>query len=152
VREEAAWIRAQGLEPRFYCGGAWYMDAEVAAAVADLGYTDTTATSRRPAYLPAGEPRIGLDRPGWLRLPDGRRLCELPTTHSLGSALRSRRLPQVVHVYFHDYDLLDRRRALALRVVLAVLARRRRPSDLVRLAATVADDGPEIPFEQAADR
>jgi hypothetical protein len=36
----------------------------------------------------------------------------------------------LVHVYFHDTDLLDRRRALALRLALRVLALRRTPSDL----------------------
>src|SRR3954465_9318946 len=56
VREEGEWIRGQGLEPRFYRGGAWYEAAAVAAALADLGYTDTTATAWRPAYLAAGEP------------------------------------------------------------------------------------------------
>jgi hypothetical protein len=42
-----------------------------------------------------------------------------------------RRLDQpLVHVYFHDTDLLDRRRALALRAALAILALRRTPTDL----------------------
>ena len=26
VREEAAWFREHGLEPRFFCGGGWYLD------------------------------------------------------------------------------------------------------------------------------
>src|SRR3954467_12960170 len=56
VREEGEWLRAQGLDARFFCGGAWYMDAAVAGAVADLGYTDCTATAWRPAYLAAGAP------------------------------------------------------------------------------------------------
>jgi hypothetical protein len=144
VREEGAWIREHGLEPRFYCGGGWYFDREVAAAVADLGYTDCTATSWRPAYLPEGAARVGLPQPGWLELPDGRRLRELPTTHSLGSVLKARSLPRVVHVHFHDYELLDRRRAAAIRLALALLARRRTPSDLAALAVTVADDAPTI--------
>jgi hypothetical protein len=61
----------------------------------------------------------------------------LPTTHSLGSIARAlaRRLPHVVHVHFHDYELLETRRAAALRAVLAVLARRRRPTELARLRA-----------------
>jgi hypothetical protein len=149
VRCEGEWLRGQGLEARFYCGGAWYFDADVAAAVADLGYTDCTATAWRPAYLPEGAPRIGMAEPGWLRLADGRKLKELPTTHSLGSVLktmlRGRRLEgDVVHVHFHDYELLDRRRAAAIRVALALLARRRRPSDLEALAATVGADAPTI--------
>jgi hypothetical protein len=148
VRREGAWLREQGLEPRFYCGGGWYFDAEVAAAVADLGYTDCTATAWRPRYLAEDAPRVGLPQPGWLVLPDGRRLRELPTTHSLGSALkallRGRLEGKVVHVHFHDYELLDRRRAAALRLTLALLARRRSPSDLERLAASVGEDAPTI--------
>jgi hypothetical protein len=148
VRSEGAWLRAQELEARFYCGGAWYFDPEVAAAVADLGYTDCTATAWRPGYLPEGAARVGMPQPGWLELPDGRRLRELPTTHSLGSVLRAllrRQLAErVVHVHFHDYELLDRKRAAAIRVALALLARARRPTDLEALAATVGDDAPTI--------
>src|SRR3954447_3730850 len=59
-----------------------------------------------------------------------------PPTRALGSIARAlvRRLPHVVHVPFHDYELLETRRAAALRAVLAVLARRRRPTELGRLA------------------
>jgi hypothetical protein len=148
VRREGEWLSAQGLDARFFCGGAWYFDPDVGAAAADLGYTDCTATAWRPGYLPEGAPRLGMAQPGWVELPDGRRLRELPTTHSLGSALRSllrgRLEGEVVHVHFHDYELLDRRRAAAIRVALALLARRRRPTDLDRLAATVGDDAPTI--------
>ena len=54
--------------------------------------------------------------PDGSRFPTGGELLELPTTHSLGMAARaalSRRgsAEPVVHVYFHDTDLLDRRRA-----------------------------------------
>jgi hypothetical protein len=150
VRREGAWLRERGLEPGYFCGGAWYMDAAVAAAVADLGYADCTATPKRPSFLAADAARIGLAQPGRLRLDDGRLLLELPTTHSLGSAARAlpRSLPPVVHVHFHDYELLDRRRTLALRTTLALLARRRRPIDLDELAASVGDD--ETPFSVAA--
>jgi hypothetical protein len=137
VREEGRWLREQGLEPRFFCGGGWYMDADVMGAVADLAYADCTATSFRPSYLPRGAERIALDEPGWVRLADGRRVLELPTTHSLGAAARAlpRRLPRHVHVHFHDYELLDARRTAALRATLALLARRRRPTDLAALGA-----------------
>ena len=89
VLREGAWLREQGLEPRFFCGGGWYTDAEVMAAAADLGYVDCTATAWRPSYLPPGSPRAELDQPAWVRLVDGRRLLELPTTHSLGAIARS---------------------------------------------------------------
>jgi hypothetical protein len=137
VRREGAWLRDQGLEPRFFCGGGWYTDAEVMAAVADLGYADCTATAWRPSYLAPGEPRAGLDQPAWVRLDDGRRVLELPTTHSLGSAARSllRHLPPVVHVHFHDYELLDAKRRAAVYLTLGLLARRRTPVELGSLQA-----------------
>ncbi|HKP19042.1 MAG TPA: hypothetical protein VJT84_11220, partial [Gaiellaceae bacterium] len=55
---------------------------------------------------------------------------ELPTTHSLGMAVRHALgpLPRYVHVYFHDTDLLDRRRRLALQAALALLGRRCTPA------------------------
>jgi hypothetical protein len=137
VRREGAWLTEQGLEPRFFCGGGWYTDAEVMSAVADLGYADCTATAWRPPYLPEGSPRASLDQPANVVLDDGRTVLELPTTHSLGAAARSllAALPPVVHVHFHDYELLDGRRRAALAATLALLARRRRPAGLDALTA-----------------
>jgi hypothetical protein len=137
VRSEGEWLRKQGLEPRFFCGGGWYTDAEVMRAVADLGYADCTATAWRPDYLPVGAARAALAQPAWIRLPDGRRVLELPTTHSLGAAARAlfSPLPRVVHVHFHDYELLDARRRVAISLTLAALARRRRPVALDELGA-----------------
>ncbi len=137
MRSEGEWLRAQGLEPRVFCGGGWYTDREVIAAVADLGYADCTALSRRPRYLRAGAPWVELAEPAWLRLADGRKVLELPTTHSLGSAARAllAPLPRVVHLHFHDYELLDRRRSLALRATLRLLAARRAPRALDALSA-----------------
>jgi hypothetical protein len=137
VVREAEWLRLQGLEPRFFCGGGWYTDADVMEAVAASGYVDCTATSWRPSYLPADSPRAALREPGWIRLPTGRRVLELPTTHSLGMAMKALTKPLTahVHVHFHDYELLDARRALALRAALALLARRRTPRSLADLTA-----------------
>jgi hypothetical protein len=137
VLREGRWLREQGLEPAFFCGGGWYTDADVMAAVAELGYTDCTATAWRPPYLPAGAARIGLDQPAYVRLGDGRRVLELPTTHSLGAAAKAavRPLPRVVHVHFHDYDLLSAKRRAALGAALTVLARRRQPVELGALDA-----------------
>ena len=103
VRRETAWLRERGLEPCFFCGGGWYTDDEVRAAVAELGMTDCT-------------PRDGLPRPG-----------VLPTTHSLGRLARAvlGPLPPYVHGYFHDHDLLDSRRRLALVASLRLLGLRR---------------------------
>ena len=137
VRREGAWLVEQGLEPRFFCGGGWYTDAEVMAAVADLGYADCTATAWRPPYLPPGSPRASLDQPANVLLEDGRTVLELPTTHSLGAAAKAlpRSLLRIVHVHFHDYELLDAARRAALTATLALLAHRRRPVGLDQLTA-----------------
>jgi hypothetical protein len=102
VRAEAEWMRERGLEPAYFCGGGWYTDDDVQAAVADLELVDCT-------------PRGGLPAPG-----------VLPTTHSLGQLARAvlRPLPEYVHAYFHDYDLLDRKRRLVLEMSLRVLRAR----------------------------
>jgi hypothetical protein len=45
-------------------------------------------------------------------------------------------LPRFMHVYFHDTDLVDKRRLRGLLTALAVIARRRRP---IRLDALTAE-------------
>jgi hypothetical protein len=104
VRREAAWLRDRGLEPRWFCGGGWYTDEAVAAAVQELGLVDCT-------------PRDGVPHDG-----------VLPTTHSLGRLARAVAgpLPPYVHAYFHDYDLLVPSRRLALAASLRILGARRR--------------------------
>jgi hypothetical protein len=146
VLREGTWMREQGLEPAFFCGGGWYTDANVMGVVAELGYADCTATAWRPPYLAPGSPRAALDQPAWIRLGDGRRVLELPTTHSLGAAARglTRALPPVVHVHFHDYELLEARRRTAIAVVLAVLARRRRAESLDALEAEREVHWPDV--------
>lgn len=156
VRREAGWLRERGLRPRFFCGGGWYMDAGVAAVLAELEYADCTATEFRPSYLPDGAPRLSLAKPMWLRV-DGRRLLEIPTTHSIGMAARSAIDPQVtvspvLHVYFHDTDLLNARRRVALRTALGLLARRREVTDLDALADRVAPEANSIDFAEAQAR
>jgi len=147
VRREALWMREHGLEPRLFCGGGWYMDERVAAVLAELGYADCTGTSFVPSYLGEDAPRLSAESPTWLSLPDGRRLLELPSTHSLGMAARAAAgsLPAYVHVYFHDTDLLSAKRRAALRGALAVLGRRCSAEDLDRLRAASADL-PTSPF------
>jgi hypothetical protein len=112
VRAEATWLREHGLEPRFFCGGGWYSDERVRAAVSELGLVDCTVRG--------GVPSAGV----------------LPTTHSLGQLARGvlGPLPAYVHGYFHDYDLLDPLRRLALVGALAVLGRRRPHGDAHALA------------------
>jgi hypothetical protein len=112
VRRETAWMRERGLEPAFFCGGGWYSDEEVRAAVAELGLVDCTPRE--------GGPARGV----------------LPTTHSLGALARGvlRPLPPYVHAYFHDYDLLDPFRRSALVTAVHVLRVRRGAADPVALA------------------
>jgi hypothetical protein len=136
VREQGEWLRQSGLDARFFCGGGWYMDEDVAQAVADLGYADCTATSFRPAYLPPDAPHLELHEPTWLELGAGRRVLELPTTHSIGMLARGVLGPfrrRVVHAYFHDTDLLDRRRHVALVLALVFLGLKRTAVDLTEL-------------------
>src|SRR5437762_1428084 len=77
VRAEAAWLRERGLHPRFFCGGGWYLDEGVAAALAELGYTDCTATAFRPSYLAPAAPRLSLAEPARLQVGTAT-LLELP--------------------------------------------------------------------------
>ena len=153
VHTEAERLREQGLEPHFFCGGGWYIDEGIAEALADLDYADCTGTAFRPSYLADSAPRLEAGQPVWLMLPSGRRLLELPATHSLGMALRGaldpEPLPEVVHVYFHDTDLLDRKRRLGLGLALRLLGRRRQPIDLEQLAQEAARAAPERPFSPA---
>jgi hypothetical protein len=150
VLEEGTRLRELGLRPTCFCGGGWYTDVDVAEACAELGYVDCTPRSSRPAYLRDGDAWASLAAPARIRLPSRRRLLALPTTHSLGDLARSvlprSRLPRAVHVYFHDTDLLDRRRRLLLGLGLAALARRATPATLDGLADSIAEDVPEIPW------
>jgi hypothetical protein len=153
VRGEAAWLREQGLRPTLFCGGGWYADLGVAQACADLGYADCTATAYRPAYLPPGAPRFGLAAPALVELPSGSQLLELPSTHSLGMIGREVLSPkglrdELVHVHFHDTDLVDSRRRLALVWALRALGRRRQATDLDAVASALRDSAPAIGFEE----
>ena len=152
TRREAEWLEAKGLAPTLFCAGGWYMDEPLAEAVASLGLVDCTATAFRPGYLAPGDPRLAAKAPARILLPSGAHLLELPSTHSLGMAARAVWRPslgsQVVHVYFHDTDLLSATRRTALVSALRLLGRRRRAVDLDSLAQAAADVAPELPFDQ----
>ncbi len=139
VREEAVWLRDHGLAPRYFCGGGWYLDAELAETLAELGYVDCTATTFRQAYLSDDAPRLQLEAPTRLRLPSGAQLLELPATHSVGMLARGLlRLPALVHLHFHDWELVDRERATAIHMLLRLLGRKRRPLTVAELADRAA--------------
>jgi hypothetical protein len=149
LRRERRWLAQHGLQPRFFCGGGWFMDPPVATAVAEAGYVDCTALSSGPSYFTSTMPHVSATEPSVLILDDGQRLAELPVTHSLGNAcrclLRPRRvLPSWLHIYFHDWELLDVRRAASLRAVLAVLGRRYRPFALNKLDPAATAGWPEL--------
>jgi len=153
VLTEGARMRELGLAPTLFCGGGWYTDVEVAEACAELGTVDCTPRAARPPYLPAGERWASAAGPRVVELPSGRTLGAIPTTHSLGDlarALRGRALPDLVHVYFHDTDLLDRRRRGLIGLVLPILAHRARVSDLDALAAHVLSGARHATWDDVA--
>lgn len=126
VRSESEWLRAHGLAPRYFCGGGWYWDVPVAETLAAFGYVDCTATTFQQSYLAANAARLQLAAAARIVLPSGGTIMELPATHSLGALARATRLPPDVHMHFHDWELLDRKRAAGLWFSLRLLARRRR--------------------------
>ena len=125
------------------------------AAVADLGYADCTATAWRPPYLPPGSPRAALAQPAWVqarRRPPGARAADDPLARRRRDGRCSAPLPPVVHVHFHDYELLETRRRAALVATLVLLARRRRPVGARRARAPSARSAgtPYAPADRAS--
>lgn len=153
VLAEGRLLRERGLAPVLFCGGGWYTDVDVAEACAELGYADCTPRASRPAYLPPGEPWAELDMPARIRLPSGDGLSAVPTTHSLGDlahSLARRSLPRFVHVYFHDTDLLERRRRALARALLAILGRVAAPLDPAAVVPGGSTDRPELAWDDVA--
>jgi hypothetical protein len=149
IGDEIEWLRARGLAPRWFCGGGWYLDTAVAEALAAAGYVDCSATVFRQQYLADDAPRVQLPAPRRVRLPSGATLLELPATHSLGMLARGIvGLRGPVHLHFHDWELVDRRRSLALHALLRVLRLRRRPL-AIDAFAELAADAPEIAWDGA---
>jgi len=154
VRAEGERMGELGLAPTLFCGGGWYTDADVAQVCSDLGYVDCTFRAVRPPHLAPGERWATLPSPARVQLPSGRLVRVIPTTHSLGDVgralLRRQPLPRVVHVYFHDTDLLDRRRRAMIQTLLPLLARRAGATDLDALTAGMIDDGPVVTWDDVA--
>jgi len=153
VAREGAWLRAHDVRASLFCGGGWYTDEAVAEACAALGYVDCTPRSSRPEYLDDGSRWAELSDPARVRLPSGAELVTLPTTHSLGPlarAVTSLRGPaeDLVHVYFHDTDLLQPSRRSALAAVLRLLRLRRLPAEPELLAGELARDA--VPWQSLA--
>jgi hypothetical protein len=155
VLREGRWLHAHGLEPALFCGGGWYTDAAVGNACVTLGYADCTPRATRPAYLDDGAVWAELTAPARVHLPSGHVLTAVATTHSVGDLVRALARPrglshEIVHVYFHDTDLLDRRRDRALAAALRLLALRRRPARLDDVAERARRDAPEVVWEAVA--
>jgi len=149
VRAEAEWVRARGLEPRYFCGGGWYVDESVAEVLATFGYVDCTATTFTQTYLAEDAPRLRLPAPARVELRSGATLLELPATHSVGMLARGLlALPDHVHVHFHDWELVDRRRATAITALLRVLALRRAPRTVAEVAEC-AVTAPRLTWDEA---
>jgi hypothetical protein len=146
VLRDGAWMRDAGLAPTLFCAGGWYTDASVARACAELGYVDCTPRATRPPYLPEGAAWAELCEPARVEL-DGASLIAVPTTHSAGDLARAlvrRALPPRVHAYFHDTDLLDRRRRALIVAALVLLGRRRPATDLDAVAAGARRGAPSL--------
>ena len=153
VDEDGRRLRELGLAPTVFCGGGWYTDADVAEACAGLGYVDCTPRAKRPPYLAGGERWAEAQELCVVELPSGGQLSVIPTTHSLGDlarALTRPALPRLVHVYFHDTDLLDGRRRALLLAGLRVLARRADATDLDVLATHAFADAPRVAWADIA--
>jgi hypothetical protein len=152
VRREGAWLREHGLRPTLFCGGGWYTDRSVALACAELGYVDCTPRAERPSYLPDGAAWAELAAPARVDV-DGQVLAAVPTTHGAGDLVRAllrHGLPGRVHLYFHDTDLVSRRRRAIVVAGLELLGRRRPPADLDVLGPSVRDHGPRLAWEDVA--
>ncbi|HET9242308.1 MAG TPA: hypothetical protein VFN99_02620 [Gaiella sp.] len=152
VRREGAWLAERDVTPTLFCGGGWYTDRSVAAACAELGYVDCTPRATRPPYLADGEPWAELAAPARLAL-DGTTLLAVPTTHGVGDLARSLArpgLPQRVHAYFHDTDLVVPLRRRLIVAALVLLGRRRPAADLDAVAAAVREQAPIVPWEDVA--
>jgi hypothetical protein len=155
VLAEGRRLRELGVEQTLFCGGGWYTDLGVAETCAELGYVDCTPRVTRPPYLAQGERWASVAAPAAVELPSGRALGVIPTTHSLGDlarALPRRDLPALVHVYFHDTDLLDLRRRGLLSAALPLLARRARVTDLDALAAHALPTAARVGWDDVARR
>ena len=152
VRRESAWLQEHDVWPTLFCGGGWYTDRSVALACAELGYLDCTPRATRPSYLPEGAAWAELAAPARVDV-DGKTLAAVPTTHGAGDLVRAAtlgRLPQRVHAYFHDTDLVSRRRRAFVAAGLTLLGLRRPAADLDVLGLSVRDHGSRRRWEEVA--
>jgi peptidoglycan/xylan/chitin deacetylase (PgdA/CDA1 family) len=140
--EAADYLAAAGHRPTGFVSGTWLLLESVFQWLAGHGlrYDCTMRTYSQGGPRETGEPDDAIGPPAATRVPGIVQLCgvlEVPTTASLRQQARAE-LPGLARhparedyelFYLHDYDLLDARKRLAVRII----ARRRRDD-----AATVS--------------
>jgi len=169
VRDALPWQRTASIRIRY--GDARDVVARLPGGLrgsADLLVIDIFSGARTPAHVTSVEfyrsavqllAASGIvlvniaDGPGlaFARGQVATLLAAVPTTHGAGDLLRAVVRPglsEQVHVYFHDTDLVDRRRRALIVAGLMLLARRRPPFDLDALAASVS--APERAWAEVA--
>ena len=143
----------RGVAPTLFCGGGWYTDRAVAAACATLGLRRLHAATS-PARRTSKTGRWAeLASPAWIGL--GRAASSAPSRRRTASATwrarsSARACRRRVHTYFHDTDLVDRRRRVADRGVLTMLGRRRPATDLDVVAASAREQAPLVAWAEVA--
>ena len=119
ARARAALVLWRRLVPR----------RRLAEALAALGYVDCSATTFRQPYLADDAPRLQLPgaapAPAALGGAAARAARDALARHARPRLLSAACGP--VHLHFHDWELVDPRRSLALHALLRVLRLRRRP-------------------------
>ena len=138
VRAEVAWLRANGVEPRYFCGGGWYFDAPLAER--SQRSATWTARPRRSVSVPRRRTRRACSCRAAPPAPRLRRkLLELPATHSLGMLARGlARLPGSSTFTSTTGSSRTAAAALAIDLLLRVLGRLRTPLAVAELADQAA--------------
>ena len=137
-----------------FCGGGWYTDPAGRRGVRRARLRRLHGDRLPPGYLAAGAPRLALAGARAGSCPSGRRLLELPSTHSLGMlAARADAaglaLPSSTST--STTPTSSTRAAGRARLVAArLLGRRRRRSTSTRSPPRPRESAPECRCEQVA--
>ena len=129
--EAAEYLAAAGHAPAGFVSGTWMLLESVFRWLADHGirYDCTMRTYPHSESRDADEPDDPIGPPTATRAPGIMQLCgvlEVPTTASLRQQTRAELPGRTSHearrrdydlFYLHDYDLLDARKRLAVRII-----------------------------------
>ena len=152
ARRDGVAARARTSRPRCFCGGGWYLDEPVAEALAAFGYVDCSATTFRQS-LPRPTTRRACScraAPG-ARSPVGR-VAARAAGDAFARHARPRPRPAsrgLVHLHFHDWELVDRRRSLALAGVPEAAAAAEASAHGRRARRLAPSDAPDIDWHEA---